>query len=100
MQVSHAADTAPASAAGQPTLPASEVQTGAQGDPSGAKGPSAVRSRPRVAARPRAAKAAQQVNPKADVQQQQQVAADDSQTRYLRMMQESGVTPEEMEEAY
>lgn len=89
-----------APAAVQPALPAAQVQvqTGAQAKPSAGKGP---RARPHAATRPRAVKADQQVNPKADQQQQQQqIAPDDSQTRYLRMLQETGVTPEEMEEAY
>lgn len=89
------------SAAAQPALAATQVQVqaGAQAQPSAGKWP---RARPHAVTRPRAAKAAQQINPKADQQQQQQqqIAPDDSQTRYLRMLQESGVTPEEMEEAY
>ena len=88
-------------AAAQPALPAAQVQvqTGAQAKPSAGKGP---RARPHAVTRPRAVKAAQQTNPKVDQQQQQQqeIAPGDSQTRYLRMLQESGVTPEEMEEAY
>lgn len=83
----------------------SEAQTHLQADHLPAKGPGAARVRPRVTARPRAAKAAEQANPDAGVQQQQmqvqqQKASDNSETRYLRMLQESGVTPEEMEEAY
>lgn len=87
---------AQAPAAAQPALPAAQVHvpTGAQAKPLAGKGP---RARPHAATRPRAVKAAQQINPKAD---QQQIAPDVSQTRYLRMLQESGVTPEEMEEAY
>lgn len=98
---SQAADAIAGPAAAQPALPAPQVQVqaGAQASPSAAKGPSTVKARPRAATRSRAAKAAQQVKSTADVQQQQP-APDDSQTRYLRMMQESGVTPEEMEEAY
>ena len=98
---SQAADAAAAPAAAQPALPASQVQvqTSAPARASAAKGPSNVKARPHAATRPRAAKAAQQDNPKAGVQQQQ-IASDETQTRYLRMMQESGVTPEEMEEAY
>ena len=90
-------------AAAQPALPAPQVQVqaGAQASPSAAKGPSTARVQPRAATRLRAAKSAQQVNSKAgSQQQQQQIPSDDSQTRYLRMMQESGVTPEEMEEGY
>ena len=102
---SQAADAIAGPAAAQPALPALpapqvQVQVGAQASPSAAKGPSTVKARPRAATRSRAAKAAQQVKSTTDVQQQQQPAPDDSQTRYLRMMQESGVTPEEMEEAY
>ena len=104
--ISQTADVPAEPAAAQPALPASQiqVQTGAQAKAAAAKGPSTVRARPRAATRPRVAKVAQQGNPKAGVQQQQQqqqqIASDDTQTRYLRMMQESGVTPEEMEEAY
>lgn len=104
-QARHVSDTATAAAGAQPASPVSEVQTHAQANRLAAKGPSAARPRPRATSRLRTAKAAQQVNLKADVQQQQlqvqqQKASDDTETRYLRMMQESGVTPEEMEEAY
>ena len=100
---SQAADAVAGPAAAQPALPVPQVQgqAGAQASPSAAKGPSIARVRPRAATCPRAAKAAEQVNSKAgSQQQQQQVASDNSQMRYLRMMQESGVTPEEMEEGY
>ena len=105
---SQAADAVTAPAAVQPALaalpaPQVQVQTDAKASPSAAKGPSTVRVQPRAATRTRATKAAQQVKSTADRQQQQQqhqIAPDDNQTRYLRMMQESGVTPEEMEEAY
>lgn len=105
-QIRHVSDTTTAIAEAQPALPVSEASTQLQADHLAAKGPGAAKARPRVPARPRAAKAAEQANLKPGVQQQQQMqgqqqkASDNSETRYLRMLQESGVTPEEMEEAY
>ena len=95
MQTTSQAAAAPAAA--QPAVPTAQVQVqaGVQAKLSAGKGP---RARPHAVTRPKAVKAAQQVNAKVD--QQQQIVPDDSQTRYLRMLQESGVTPEEMEEAY
>ena len=86
----------------QTALPKAEEQSGHCAGPASAKGPNLARARPRAAPRPRATRSAQQAAAKTDAQQQQQQqqqpAPDDGQNRYMRMMQEAGVTPEEMEE--
>lgn len=91
------------SAQEQPGLLKAEEQSGEQGQPAAAKGSKPTKARPHVVPRPRAAKSASQKVSEAGAQQKQQQQApvlDEGQNGFTRMMQEAGVTPEEMDEAY